>query len=1058
MVQLIENANKTNPSQQKRLRQYFGYKTTKSVIKNIGGIDLGIRQKTRENRAYAVLAQQYNAEILEARRIKKIETEKKKSAEKKRVRIEQKKQLIKTNTYVIESTADGDERRERFYYALKNIYQAGRTINVVKEGGSGYVEEYDIDFGINFTFQFDNRTFKDNYQRLFDAYIKIDSLTDRIKDDDEPYTIYINIGEELSGETIIQAFKDGITNCLFKPIIEWAEEKLDNAKTKATINRYRAMRNNLVKDELLYRDDGVSKEQMSFISNKYQINIEVNTPFQKEFIKVKSNKKALTTFKFINTRINHLDHNEVVNLEPTSITQDEMNILKYQLQENNIYHTYTRNQAGYSSISTLDQSYKIHDDYNVMINEFEKDTGLIDCYLDDFKDIEVSKFVRQGVHFNECVDFKPIEEVEYDPTDEKNIAVLKIIQWFRARPMSPHNPPSSYPLSYNFYKYAELYPELDKAMSSVVIKNGMITYMKFKNRLWSKYDIKKYELELDDNYDLTDDNYEVSKLPYNHIDMTKAYAGFTECKYYEGFVGKITDFRPTNKIVDIGYYRIQKLNFDNADLFLKQYNEKMKIYNDNIYPSPELKYLKDHNVEFEIIEGCWGSNLHFEFTEQMKTEKINKTPIYSKYTGCMYYYGEYKNFYMYCEDKEFAQHIVKESDYDVANYIDRTDELQVSYKKQHNNHLSHICGFITSYMRLNVLEQLESMNIDNIIRICVDGIYYDGDKVDCLNVFRDDPKEIKHNVSSDTYISNYECNIPFCENNERVNYLKELHAGVGGSGKTHLNIYDKGLIRKLFVAPSWKLSKAKNVECGIDNQVWANICTNDPEKINYIRQNFNVLIIDEVSMMSNEMKNDIFKYYPDMKIIMCGDNGFQLPQFNKKLTDFKETGFDNIIRYTINRRCKCPKLQSILDLCREQIDNKFLYTMIKKLIKQTITKDELKNKYCRKDIILCRTNNKKDEYTEMFKHIEKYYIIKTDKKYCNGEIVYERPDNEYYNEDVDRSGKTGDYQLRHAYTIHSIQGETAKHNLYVDNKYIEPRAIYTALSRAEYLSQIYIIN
>ena len=130
---------------------------------------------------------------------------------------------------------------------------------------------------------------------------------------------------------------------------------------------------------------------------------------------------------------------------------------------------------------------------------------------------------------------------------------------------------------------------------------------------------------------------------------------------------------------------------------------------------------------------------------------------------------------------------------------------------------------------------------------------------------------------------------------------------------------------------------------------------------------------------------------------------------------------------------------------------KFLYSMIKKAIKQRITKDELKNKYCRKDMILCRTNSKKDEYTEMFKHIEKYYILKTDKKYCNGEIVYEKPDPEYYKEGVD-------YQLRHAYTIHSIQGETAKHNLYVDNKYIEPRAIYTALSRAEYLSQIYIID
>tara|TARA_R100001079_G_scaffold111027_1_gene89113 strand:- start:1049 stop:4006 length:2958 start_codon:yes stop_codon:yes gene_type:complete len=985
MVQIIDNVNKTNSSQQKRLRQYFGYRNTKSVIDSIGGIDLGTRQKTRENRAYAVLAQQYNAEILEARRAKKIETERKRSQERRRIIIEQKKERIKNNTIILQS-GDLDTILDRFYNALGDVFQKGRTINVVKEGGQDadkgmreknygqYMVDDEQDFRLNMTYTFlgGGDGIKDFFKDIFLGYLQIDSDTDRLQNDNEPYTLYINIGEQLGGEAIIQSFKDGVSNCLFKPIIEWSQEKLDNAKTKGTIDRYRRMRNNLLKDELLFRDSGVSKEQMSFISNKYQINIEVNTPFQKEFIKVKSNKKALTTFRFINTRINHLDHNEVVNLAPTILTQQQMNNLKCQLNEDKTYHTYTRNQSGYSSISTLDTTYKIDNEYNDIINDFEIDTGIINCYLDDFVDVEVSKFVRQGVHFNECVDFKTIdEEVDYDPTDNT-------------------------------------YDEL-MAMSNE------------------------------------------DKLPYKHIDMEKAYAGFTECKYYEGFVGKITDFRPTNKIVDIGYYRIQKLNFDNANPVLKEYNEKMKIYNDNIYPSPELKFLKDNNVEFEIIEGCWGSNLHFEFTEQMKTEKINKIPIYSKYTGCMYYYGEYKNFYMYCDDKQFAQHIVNESDYDMATYIDRTDELQVSYKKQHNNHLSHICGFITSYMRLNVLEQLMTMKIDNIIRVCVDGIYYDGNQVDYLNVFRNKTELIKTNKASDTYISNYECNLPFCENTERENIMKELHAGVGGSGKTHLNIYDKGLIRKLFVAPSWKLSKAKNVECGIPNQVWANICTDDPEKINYIRKNFNVLIIDEISMMSNEMKNDIFKYYPDMKIIMCGDNGFQLPQFNEKLTDFKEEGFDKIIRYTINRRCKCDKLQDILDLCREQIDNKFLYSMIKKAIKQRITKDELKNKYSRKDMILCRTNSKKDEYTEMFKHIEKYYIIKTDKKYCNGEIVYEKPDPEYYKEGVD-------YQLRHAYTIHSIQGETAKHNLYVDNKYIEPRAIYTALSRAEYLSQIYIID
>jgi len=312
---------------------------------------------------------------------------------------------------------------------------------------------------------------------------------------------------------------------------------------------------------------------------------------------------------------------------------------------------------------------------------------------------------------------------------------------------------------------------------------------------------------------------------------------------------------------------------------------------------------------------------------------------------------------------------------------------------------------------------------------------------------------MKGNVSQDSYISNYECDIPFCSNVFREHKLKELHEGCGGSGKTHKNIYDNGLIKKIFIAPSWKLSREKNLECGIPNNVTANILISDPEKISYILENYNVLIIDEVSMMTNEAKEIIFETFSALKIIMCGDIGYQAKPFSTDGSPVEvcnKNGFDNIVTYTINRRCKCERLQGLLDMCREMIDNKFLYENMKKAIKQKITKEELKKKYTKKDMILCRTHKRKDEYTEMFKDVEKYYMLTTDRKYCKGEIVFEKPDTQYYKEGTD-------YELRHAYTVHAIQGETAKYNLYIDNKHIEPEIVYTALSRASYLSQIYIV-
>ena len=99
-----------------------------------------------------------------------------------------------------------------------------------------------------------------------------------------------------------------------------------------------------------------------------------------------------------------------------------------------------------------------------------------------------------------------------------------------------------------------------------------------------------------------------------------------------------------------------------------------------------------------------------------------------------------------------------------------------------------------------------------------------------------------------------------------------------------------------------------------------------------------------------------------------------------------------------------------------------------------------------KNILFIIFSLRLDTYTEMFGNIEKYYCKENNRLYSNGQIVIG-------NKPECKS------ELRHAYTTHSIQGETAHHKLYIENSQMfNARMFYTALSRAKTLSQIYIIS
>lgn len=782
-------------------------------------------------------------------------------------------------------------------------------------------------------------------------------------------------GEEISSKKIVQLFREGITHCVFTPIRDWAQLKFDESKSLTAKKRYSALLNKL-DDYIETYGDGLPEHCVSEVCNNLQVDITIEVPFGKEkLIEAKSTRKRLKLFRFMNTRLNHVQLNELVTndeCEDVSSRRQLYDIIQ-DLVDSGEFYTYTKTKEGITSISTLSKKYQLKSEFREIVAKFEFETGLSFCKLDDIGDKELSLFIREGTNYNGTIDF----------IDMDDIADLN-----------------------------------------------------------------------DKFYAIVDETY----FPIFHIDMKMAYANYRKCRFYQGFLGKVTDFRQTDKVVGVGMYRITNLMIPDGPF--KWYNDKLKIYiSNNVYTSPELTMLDTMGATYDIVCGCWGVNtFEFDFNDDMINKRDeNGIPFYSRWTGMCDSHKLEKVFWMRGDERFFT--IIKSECGDKVVKWYKNGEGKIEFPKKYNWHLGHVTAFITAYQRLNMLEQLMEIDYDHVIRVCVDGIYHIQETVPLRNVFRDKNERDEMTFCNEQCMSyvnqarereSYELPIYV-----REHYAKELHLGAGGCGKTHYNLNDKGLVRPIFLAPSWKLARSKRNETHVNCSVWARAVCDDPEKVIQIKQYANVLVVDEISMMSEGDKCKIFDKYGDMKIIMCGDLGFQLPcMVGKEATT---DGFDNIVRHNKNYRCEDETLHEILQTLRDMIEahtgkniiNDWVMRTFKEL-GRVINESQLVELYDIHDMILSSTNELKNYYTGLFKgkfDVEKFYVLDNTQEYSNGDIVIG---------DKPLGCKS---EVRHCFTTHSIQGETARHKLFIESaKMFDSRMFYTAISRARRLEQIYIIE
>jgi len=877
------------------------------------------------------------------------------------------------------------------------------------QGGYRIIITRDNDKLIDQSFMIDSNFWKDNktlFQVDSDSMIWNNGL-------EEGEVVHFIFTKEtlLPHQYYEQAYLSGVNHCFLTPILDWAKDCVLTSKAKSTKKKYEAIVNKIIgkisKDKkkrtekkLGYIETykaGIPESKIGELCEDLQIAVEIEQPFSNnKLFEYESNKKPLKKFKFINSRMDHVEYNVssisvdriYKDFEPTKFeTRAEMNDKLEELEEGNELAIYQKDNHGVRSIRTLTDYYTMKNDYAGAVADWEKKTGLRWCSIDALKYPLLQKFINMGTHFNGTIDFE-------DTSGFK-----------------------------------------DHIPSSI-----------------------------------------------HHIDMTKAYTQFKKSSFYCGFMGKITDFRKVDNYKENGLYYIYDLDFSKSpEKFIELNNKLVWFEDDNIYTKAELDALESFGVTFKVKYGAMGIRYDFDFNPEMiKTKEVithneNEFQIayYAKWCGMNCRINENKSFYMKGK-KEYFENLNTEADV----YFCNDGEARITYPNKYQYNKKHITAQITAYQRLNMLEQLYEMDLDKIVRICVDGIYFKHHDFKMRDEFSYKTKMTFGNDPCNSYLSNLIGN-EWAEDifqdiaEPRDFYRSELFDSAGGNGKTYYNlIKEMGFINTVYVPHSHKLASAminqyKNERHDILNvSNHSRILTEPFSTVEGEIFKYNVYIVDECSMLTEHQKEYILEKCFG-KVIFCGDlkcqakpviNIDMMNKLEKKFPDgvpkkflnqMTSEGFDHIDTklVNVNYRFKDDKIKKVIDHVRKNINKRIDY---KKLGLQLITKDQVD--YDKEDIILVSrganrniTTNLNNEWTEKFKEIKKYKVLDNTRDYKNGDIIFEKV-------------KGIKQELRHGYTIHSVQGETFKHKIFIDLRYMnDNRLFYTAISRANYWKQIYLI-
>lgn len=541
----------------------------------------------------------------------------------------------------------------------------------------------------------------------------------------------------------------------------------------------------------------------------------------------------------------------------------------------------------------------------------------------------------------------------------------------------------------------------------------------------------------------------------NYYDMTKAYTKSKDCKFYEGMLGKIHQFRKVSdlsildKVVGIFQYRI----ISNDNWLLNKLGLKAGLKYTS--PSPEIKLFLSLGVKIQLIAGCWGSTFNIEYTDE-----VMENHRYAIWAGKLGQDSPTENYQFITFDEEWVSHLKMEFGDNVFYFRDSglciVKRERTAYKTTH-----HILSFITSYTRITMILEMLKFEPDDLRKVVLDGIYTMGKCEHHSAVpfrLKNDEKKVHKGFRNGWYEPSHVSLGSLPVYDER--FIKNcVLSGAGGTGKSHTILTDKGFRSVLYVSPTHQLGQDARRKYGCEYTTIHNLIgIKDGEKEEVKARCWAdergydpaVIFIDELTMIKDTWIMKALDKYKHSLVFIAGDiskkQWFQTRSGcpGKFASIWLGSGLP-FVEFTVDRRSKDEKMKALkLDLRNE---------MIKVFTDGNYRDTCMMEQYIRQNYNVIHI----DDAIKMFTS-EDTWIAGTHK--TNKYLLEKGVVSGYLDKYKNRSKVLCDGEVRGAFTIHSYQGSTideGKIFIQIDDCF-EYSMIYTAVSRGVNFDQIIFVS